>query len=155
MPVAPSLQATVYYEAGGTTQMSGSGGTWCNWRTIDTTLHILSLTAQATPMASGDSSRPAVAFVSFSFRGRRFDDLPGDFTMRLGASGTDTVGSSAGTINVLYGADSGTARLRRLGGGYARVDFNIWYSPTYVPLSPRFRVAGFAELPYLPVCDLP
>jgi len=104
---------------------------------------------------SADSARSALAFVSFSFRGRRFDELPADFSQRLGASGADTVGSGAGTVTVLYGADSGTARLRPWGGGYARIDFDVWYSPTYVPVSPKFRVAGYTEVPYLAACDLP
>jgi hypothetical protein len=154
-PTAPSLQATVYYEAGGSAGVSGTGGTWCNWRTVDSSLHLLVLTAQATPARFGDSARPAVAFVSFSFRGRRFDELPTDFAQRLGASGADTVGSRAGTANVPYKGDSGTVRLRRLGSGYPRVDFNVWYSPAYVPVAPRFRIAGYTELASLPVCDLP
>lgn len=132
-PAGPSPQAIVTYEAGGSIHVSGGYGTWCNWRTIDTSLHILSMTATATPVASGDSARPAVAFVSFYFRGLRFEDLPADFSQRLGVSGADTAGSSAGTVNVRYVADSGTIRLRRLGGGYARIDFEAWYSPMYVP----------------------
>lgn len=150
-PAAPSLQATVQYEAGGASLMSGSWGTWCSRQPT----HSLELTAQATQTVSGDSTQPAVAFVSFSFRGPRFDNLPADYTQRLGFTGADTIGASAGTANVRYVADSGSARLRRLGGGYARVDFDVWYSPTYVPASPKFRIAGYAELPALPVCDSP
>jgi len=149
------LRATVYYEAGGAAEAVGSGGTWCNWRSIDTTLHLLVMTAQAAPTQSSDSARPALGFVSFSFRGSRFDELPADFAQGLGASGADTVGSTAGTVNVSYHGDSGTVRLRSLGAGYARADFNVWYSPSFVTAAPRFRVAGYTELPNLQVCDLP
>lgn len=112
-PAGASLVATVSYDAGGTSDVSGTWGTWCNWRTLDSTMHILSLTAQATPRVSGDSARPALAFVSFAFRGRLFDEVPDDHTQRIGAGTTDSVYANAGTVSIPYHADSGTTRLRR------------------------------------------
>jgi len=154
-PSGASLAATVTYAAGGTAQVSGAWGTWCNWRTIDTALHQMSLTAQASGGVSADSLHPALAYVSFAFRGVRFDTLPDDYAHTLGPAGADTLLAGAGTAATPYHADSGTVRLRRRGGGFARVDFDAWYSSTYVALAPRFRVTGAAEVPGLAACDLP
>ncbi len=154
-PSGSYLAATVTYAAGGTVQATGAWGTWCNWRTIDTSLHQMSLTAQATQMTSTDTLRPPLAFVTFAFRGVRFDTLPADYSHVFGADATDTVYASAGTAATSYHADSGAVRLRRMSGSYARVDFDGWYSPTYLPGKPRFRVSGAAQVPGLAQCDLP
>jgi hypothetical protein len=112
-PAGASLVVTAFYDAGGTSGVSGTWGTWCNWRTLDSTMRILSLTAQATPRVSADSARPALAFVSFAFRGRLFDEVPDDHTQRIGVGTADSVYASAGTVSVPYHADSETTRLRR------------------------------------------
>jgi hypothetical protein len=39
-------------------------------------------------------------------------------------------------------------------GGTSDVS-GTWYAPTYLPTAPRFRVAGYAEVPYQALCDLP
>jgi len=40
-------------------------------------------------------------------------------------------------------------------GSWRRIDFDVRYSPRNEPLSPKLRVAGYTEVPYLAVCDLP
>lgn len=145
LPSAPTLDATVYYAAGGSHGFSGSRGWWGRGFSINDnvippdTAPLILLVAYADAVASSDPARPAFGGITLMWAGEQYATFPQ-------GAGSARFGGTAGLISVRASfegigatADSGMATVEPLGGDYAHVAFDFWFAGN--------RVVGVAELP--------
>jgi len=122
-PSAPSLTGTVTYTAGGSTHVTGSQGYWFIASSGQTPS--VKVVGFAVAQAGTDSLHPSVDGLELAFAGARFATVPLPVSMPIGAAngaslGIDALSSGAGAG--YFAADSGSASVRPLGGGYVRAD---------------------------------
>jgi hypothetical protein len=88
-----------------------------------------------------DPERPQVDLFDLGFCNPALQNFPTTYSVSI-SSDAMTLHSSVRSNSVGYAADSGSIHTEPLGGGYARIDVDLWYRAVGSALPRTFQIAG-------------